>query len=44
MSPEAYRKTVYSFKSDIWACGISIYEMILGSQPFKGLSYDALIK
>ena len=43
MSPEAYKKSLYSFKSDIWACGISIYEMILGSQPFKGMNYDGIM-
>lgn len=44
MSPEAYKKNIYSFKSDVWACGISIYEMMVGEQPFKGMTYDAIIK
>jgi serine/threonine-protein kinase ULK/ATG1 len=42
MSPEAYRNRQYSIKSDIWSCGILFYEMLLGSQPFPGLSYDQL--
>lgn len=44
MSPEAYRKNHYSVKSDIWAAGITLYEMLLGEQPFKGLSYDMLVR
>jgi len=31
-------------KSDVWAAGITLYEMLLGEQPFKGLSYDMLVR
>jgi serine/threonine-protein kinase ULK/ATG1 len=30
MSPEAYRNNQYSIKSDIWAVGITLYEMLIG--------------
>lgn len=30
MSPEAYRKSQYSEKSDCWAAGIILYEMLKG--------------
>jgi serine/threonine protein kinase len=44
MSPEAYRKSIYSYKSEIWAVGIILYEMLLGEQPFRGIDYDSLVK
>ena len=43
MSPEAYKNSLYSIKSDIWSLGICIIEIILGEQPFKGLTYDQMI-
>lgn len=30
MSPEAYKKTLYSEKSDIWSLGVIFYEMLTG--------------
>lgn len=30
MSPEAYKKSSYSFKSEMWALGIILYELLLG--------------
>eukprot|EP00919_Chromeraceae_sp_WS-2016_P060559 GHVR01143848.1.p1 GENE.GHVR01143848.1~~GHVR01143848.1.p1 ORF type:complete len:120 (+),score=14.06 GHVR01143848.1:377-736(+) len=30
MSPEAYKRNVYSDKSDIWALGVVLYEMLVG--------------
>jgi len=30
MSPEAYQKSQYSEKSDCWAAGIILYEMLIG--------------
>jgi serine/threonine protein kinase len=44
MSPEAYKKTQYSEKSDCWAIGVILYEMLIGEQPFKGVDYNTLIK
>lgn len=34
MSPEAMELTQYSVKSDIWALGITFYEMLFGSVPW----------
>jgi serine/threonine protein kinase len=44
MSPEAYRKSMYSYKSEIWAVGVILYEMLLGDQPFRGIDYESLVK
>lgn len=44
MSPEAYTKSEYSYKSDVWGLGVIFYEMLLGSQPFKGIDYKTLIR
>lgn len=30
MSPEAFLKTLYSEKSDVWALGVILYEMLTG--------------
>lgn len=44
MSPEAYKRNIYSSKSDIWALGIIIYELMIGEQPFRGYDYDSMIR
>lgn len=44
MSPEAYKKSQYSYKSDMWAVGVILYEMLIGKQPFKGMDYNTLMK
>lgn len=44
MSPEAYRNSNYSEKSDVWALGVILYEMIIGKTPFKGIDYDTMVK
>ena len=44
MSPEAYKTSNYSEKSDVWAIGVILYEMILGKTPFKGIDYDTMVK
>lgn len=44
MSPEAYKKSQYSPKSDMWALGVILYEMLIGKQPFQGIDYNTLVK
>lgn len=33
MSPEAYNESFYSEKSDIWALGVMLHEMVTGTIP-----------
>lgn len=33
MSPEAYNESIYSEKSDIWALGVILHEMVTGTIP-----------
>lgn len=44
MSPEAYKHSQYSTKSEAWALGVIFYEMLIGKTPFKGLNYDAMVE
>lgn len=43
MSPEQSRGEVVDQRTDIWALGIIIYEMITGNNPFKGEYEQAII-
>jgi serine/threonine-protein kinase ULK/ATG1 len=38
MSPEAYKQNMYSEKSDVWALGIILYEMLFGKTLDAGQS------
>lgn len=44
MSPEAYYKTSYSEKSDIWALGIMLYEMLEGHTIDHGQDINKYFK
>lgn len=33
MSPEAYNDSIYSEKSDVWALGVVLHEMLTGTIP-----------
>ena len=36
MSPEAYQQSRYSEKSDVWALGVILFEMLTGDTLDKG--------
>lgn len=40
MSPEALKRNEYSYKSDIWAIGIIVYEMLTGDTPWQAENED----
>jgi serine/threonine protein kinase len=35
MAPEALRRNVYSYKSDIWALGVIAFELTFGKVPWR---------
>jgi len=37
MSPEAIRNREYSTKSDVWAFGVTLYEVVARNEPYLGL-------
>ena len=43
MSPEVCRQEPYSFKSDIWALGVILYEFCALEKPFKGQNLWSLV-
>lgn len=44
LAPEIFKRRFYSEKSDIYALGISLYEMYIGKYPFEQKHEQALIK
>lgn len=44
MSPETYRNSQYSAKSDVWSIGMVFYEMLVGGQPFANATWESVFK
>ena len=44
MAPEAYVDNLYSEKSDIWALGVILYEMLAGKTCDQGLKMEAYLE
>lgn len=44
MSPELMKKQSYDYKSDIWALGVVLFEMMALHPPFMANDMDGLIK
>lgn len=44
LSPEIVSSQPYSFKSDIWALGVVLYEMCALKPPFRAQSLQALVR
>ena len=42
MAPELFRKNRADERSDIWAVGVTFYELICSQRPFTGDSYDLI--
>lgn len=40
MAPETLRQNAYSYKVDIWAIGITFYELLTGLKPFNGRNFS----
>ena len=42
MAPELLIKEPYDTKADIWSLGVTLFELLTGSRPFKGVSKSDL--
>lgn len=44
MSPEGLRYNIYGPKTDVWAFGIMIYELLHGMTPFSNCRTESELK
>ena len=42
LAPEVWRRQKYGSKADVWAMGVVLYEMVVGTYPFLGSSIEEL--
>lgn len=43
MSLEALGKSMYGYKSDIWAIGVTFFEMLMGRVPWRSKTEKELL-
>ena len=43
MTPEGFIDGIYTLKTDVWAFGIVIYEMLHGKTPFSHIDNPELL-
>ena len=44
MAPEQLRREAYDHRADIFAYGVSAYELLTGQKPFQGDSPDEILR
>jgi len=44
MSPEGFINNIYGPKTDVWAFGVLIYEVLHGETPFSSCKTEAELK
>lgn len=44
MSPESLQAEPQSYASDMWSLGVLLYEMIVEEEPYKGDTFESLLK
>ena len=44
MAPESLKRNEYSFKTDIWALGVILHELLTGQTPWKAKNEKELVR
>jgi eukaryotic-like serine/threonine-protein kinase len=42
MAPELFGNDAYDEKVDVWACGVIMYQLLTGHEPFTGRNMNQL--